>query len=821
LILVAGCHQKATTSADPGNSQPQGGGNSSGNATQSAQDPAHGDIANATGRSSDSDVGDILPFPIDPSKVIAQATNQLQRTLLVQGRAGAVLDLNADQVCAKNLKSSGAPVCGEFDTIKSFRLLLTETVVGDQVLLYTTGDGYDTEARGVTIPVTLLGPPKTKSLAVTADGFLAGTESQGLLRFTFDGSKLALAGRYTTSDGLPGNDVSAVIDDGAGGYLLGTENGMAGLAFASGRLSVDPSRTALQGKAVYALAQRQGTLWVGSLDGLRRMPLVNGKPMIADAHSFNEYRTGFNSFGTVKALAIDPSGDAWVASADGRLVRAPLAENDQTRFWIVSASDLGCRSSSPSEISSVAADLSGNIWIASGSELRGLNIASVIPGTLNESQHSICYTSAMTEVGAEIGTLEFDASAGGLWIGTEAGLKFAATGSTDMRLSPKKVGDVHVEVAAVRKIERGVWIAAGTGFARATNPSTLTIYIADALPNTLTSDRISAISVGSDGGAWVGTRDGGLNRVALAPTNSGMTPSIERFRAAPGGIPDDHVRDVLAVGNVTWIATTDQGVSRISSDAGGNRSVVNSFPGEIFGEMVSDGAGGLFLSLDGENVIRHAVADASGNLSSAAELIVPGADDITALASDGSNGFWFSPGVGQGIRHAAFDAQGAVTYVTYDAASGFPDVLVKEMVQASGGGLWISSGDNRVIRMTAGAPGLATFTSYTLPSDSNGMPRRPLAIRPDPAGNLWIGTNDGLIRLIPRGVGAAYQVIRTEDGVPQEQIPALGLDPSGALWVGRALGGLVYFIPPPVGPVMAKIDLQPEPMPVVPVTPEF
>jgi signal transduction histidine kinase/ligand-binding sensor domain-containing protein len=89
---------------------------------------------------------------------------------------------------------------------------------------------------------------------------------RGVVRYK-DGATI----RYTTKDGLAGDDTKVIIRDGAGGLWLGSYGGLT--HFKNGQFTSWTERDGLPGNTVRALYQdREGGLWIGTYDsGLGRL----------------------------------------------------------------------------------------------------------------------------------------------------------------------------------------------------------------------------------------------------------------------------------------------------------------------------------------------------------------------------------------------------------------------------------------------------------------------------------------------------------------------------------------------------------------------
>lgn len=159
------------------------------------------------------------------------------------------------------------------------------------------------------------------------DGTLwLGWES-GLIHLT-DGRETV----YTTKDGLAGNDVKVIIDDGSGGFWIGAYGGLS--RFSNGGFTAWTERDGLPSRTVRALYRdRDGVLWIGTYDG--------GLARFKDG-KFTRY-TSSEGLSTNAAFQIleDGRGYFWMSSNRGiyRVLRKELEElADGRRSSITSVS---------------------------------------------------------------------------------------------------------------------------------------------------------------------------------------------------------------------------------------------------------------------------------------------------------------------------------------------------------------------------------------------------------------------------------------------------------------------------------------------------
>jgi ligand-binding sensor domain-containing protein len=181
------------------------------------------------------------------------------------------------------------------------------------------------------------------SLREDSKGQLWATAETGLWRLRPDSPK------PQTLPALPNNGLQGLADGGSGALLIATKGGIVRLVDGTGTVLFAMPQSF---RATQILRDRDGGVWVGTADrGL--LHLHNGH---VDAFGALDGLTG----DIVTALFEDREGDIWVASLDGL-----------DRFRDVTAATYSVRQGlSSSEVTSVLASRDGSIWIGT---LDGLN----------------------------------------------------------------------------------------------------------------------------------------------------------------------------------------------------------------------------------------------------------------------------------------------------------------------------------------------------------------------------------------------------------------------------------------------------------------
>jgi signal transduction histidine kinase/ligand-binding sensor domain-containing protein len=198
--------------------------------------------------------------------------------------------------------------------------------------------------------------------------------------------------RFTTSDGLPDNEVLSLLDGPDGTTWIGTNDGVS--RYRNGELSAYRTRDGLSHSVVLSLfVDREGSLWTGTKDGLDQF--TDGK---VTPYSTNE---GLSSNETGPVLE-DNAGQLWVGTLgfglnvfDGHHFRALTKRDGLLNDYVLS----------------LQIDRAGDLWVGS---LGGLN-------RLHDGRVVASFTQRDGLSGTEVRALSVDAE-GDLWAGTDHGL---------------------------------------------------------------------------------------------------------------------------------------------------------------------------------------------------------------------------------------------------------------------------------------------------------------------------------------------------------------------------------------------------------------
>jgi hypothetical protein len=179
------------------------------------------------------------------------------------------------------------------------------------------------------------------ALARGSDGLLyIGTAGNGL--YTYDGVNFT---HQTVDDGLAGNDIRALLTDHAGRLWAGTDGGLS-LRGNGYWMSFTTANSPLTENDITALAaDSTDFIWIGT--GSQGINILDPNAQGVAAWSTQTTADGLPS-NTINALATDPTGKTWAATASGLAYWDP-----QAGAWTMQIAEPAL---------SVASDPQGRVW---------------------------------------------------------------------------------------------------------------------------------------------------------------------------------------------------------------------------------------------------------------------------------------------------------------------------------------------------------------------------------------------------------------------------------------------------------------------------
>ncbi|WP_266008121.1 ligand-binding sensor domain-containing diguanylate cyclase [Paucibacter sp. PLA-PC-4] len=472
----------------------------------------------------------------------------------------------------------------------------------------------------------------------------------------------------------------------------------------------------------------------------------------------------------VSALVQDSGGLLWVGSSAG------LLRYDGYELRAIAMPSAGRGEHGTRFVRSLLAARDGSLWLGTD----GAGLARYDPARERWSE--------LPSEGATVRALIQD-SAGRVWAGTQGGglLRFDAAPDTvsgadsDAARRPAarygRAQGLPDERIHALLVDAGgdLWVGTWNGLARCRRTAERCEPVfSDPAEDGLAGQVITLLGQTQDGRIWVGTRGGDLLHI---DPSSGAGRWVDR---GDGGRSAYYAFAALPPGEI-WLGR-NTGIERRRAEDGALLQLLKRDIRKPWGlrsssvaALLRDEAGWLWVGSFGGGLQRHNATDMGLSVLRQFEL----ADgsvleaDVRSVTQLRSGEIWLGLAE-QGV--AVLDAQLRPQARIAPSPGGLSGSLVGAIAEAADGRIWVGS-DARLYQFSASRRLLGSQTV------GRGRIRRLLT---GPAGQLWIGTEDGLFRRDANGVLSPVE--QAEGRALGGNINSLLLTPDGALWVGSEFG---------------------------------
>ncbi len=272
---------------------------------------------------------------------------------------------------------------------------------------------------------------------------------------------------------------------------------------------------------------------------------------------------------------------------------------------------------------------------------------------------------------------------------------------------------------------------------------------------------IRSLTDDKDGNLWIGTTNG------LARLNQYGFDVITK----ENGLKDDFIFHVMEdkEGSL-WLASRG-GLTQFYNVKFTCISIDEGLPTEDINAVMEDRRGRLWVSTYGKGV---AVIDGKNiRLITAADGL--GHDTVYSLYEDRAGNIWAGHSRGLSVYNGT-------SWKSYGLESGFRTTIVKAMLEDDQGRLWVCTEDSGVY-IRNGERFVETINGVPLPKDDA------FAIFKDSAGNMWIGTINGLYKYDGKSFN---HFTKKENGLANDLVICFFEDTGRRLWIGTENGLSVY-----------------------------
>jgi signal transduction histidine kinase/ligand-binding sensor domain-containing protein/CheY-like chemotaxis protein len=313
--------------------------------------------------------------------------------------------------------------------------------------------------------------------------------------------------------------------------------------------------------------------------------------------------------------------------------------------------------------------------------------------------------------------------------------------------------------AAVAVDRRGhAWLATGDGLLEIDQAGRPTLHRVQ--PGGLASTLIRALMVARDGSLWIAFEGQGVQRLHEG--------GWQGFAAAEG-LHNAYVGALFEDSHGSMWLGTGLGVARLRDAAVSTYSRAHGLAADYVRSVAVDAAGIAWIGTDGGGLARVDGVRATSYTSANGLL----GDTVRAVAVAADGSVWIGA-YGRGLQRFA-DGR----FENLQADAGLPSARIAALLAEADGTLWIGTEDRGLVRLRAGR--------FEVFDQARGMPSndiRSLLRRAD--GALLAGSSDrGIAVLVDDRV---ERVLDRASGLLCERINAMYEDAAGTLWVGAENG---------------------------------
>ncbi|MFO7656882.1 MAG: two-component regulator propeller domain-containing protein [Bacteroidales bacterium] len=601
-------------------------------------------------------------------------------------------------------------------------------------------------------------PDYVRAIAEDTEGNIWIGSSDGA--YKFDGTSVVT--RYSTTDGLPSNDIRDILLDNDGNLWFATYSG---LCKYNGSTWVTYTTTqGLVSNFITTLFQDNANrIWIGTLLGVTKL---HG--------SFINYTTADGlPDNAINSITQDLTGRIWFGTPNG------AASYNETSFTIYTTAD----GLSSNNISQVFADSKGYLWFTSYTPNGGV--------TKYDGAAWPTYTTVHGLINNYTSCIEEDAE-GNMWIGTGNGIS---------KLQPEAWKHIStldgLPNLVVFDITDGLagrkWFATYGGLSLMTD-TIINYTTANGLPD----NQCNAVKIDSQGFTWVATPSGAVkitdDTLYIYNTDSGLISNNvydivigedamwfitlggvskwtgnqwTNYTTSNGLASNNNFCGLLDRKGNLWVGSVDNGVSRFDGTLWVHFNTGNGFLNNVIWEIFEDDEGNIWIGTDGGLAKYNGI---SWNYYTTADGLPD--DVVMSLEQDDYGNMWL------GSDNSKITVYNGVSFNVYSAFAQLPNIRT-----------WCIKEINDTIY--AGSDiGIVTYSYKTAWTNylKSGMPGDTIqTIFADNDDNIWLGTWG---KGISKFDGKNWSNLNESGGLAGNFVYDLTQDHEGNIWVAPSSGGI-------------------------------
>ena len=577
----------------------------------------------------------------------------------------------------------------------------------------------------------------------------------------------------TIDTGLSQATVEAIAQDDKGYIWLGTNDGLNrynGSDIKIFKTGEDDSDNNIISNYITALAtDKKGNLWIGTDQGISRMNL--------DDYTVKNYRysksDNKNPFYAILTFYVDKDGKLYMGNNAGLYVYNE--KNDD--FDKVIDLEHGLIDEN---IYSITQDKQGYLWLGTNQGLEKLNLKNK-----KVTHYSVGNTD--TASWGKIRTIFFN-DENEMWVGTaEQGLKVINTKTNEIKSYEMDENDSSkLQSNSVRKIMKDgcgtIWIGTEGGLSKYIDDGKFITYKNKSYDNsTLASNIIYTIIEDESGLVWIGTYTG----VSIFDSKN----SIEIYKNDP--IDTNSLSDNVVMGvyedkdGLLWIGTRDKGLNIIDRD---NEKINHLTEGNTDKELTSNS---ITMITGKDNIIWVATRNGLNKINKDNMIIEKYTtedglidNNIKSLLLDSNNRLWIGTPMGLSILDINTNKIIDMTSKLIDA--GIKEPYIQTVFEDKEGIIWLGGYIcGGLVRIDTKQETIKLYESFK--NDNKEFIINTIrCIVEDDKNNLWIGTNNGLLKFNKKK--ESFKLYTQKDGLPNNIIYQILKEENDDLWMSTNNG---------------------------------
>lgn len=567
------------------------------------------------------------------------------------------------------------------------------------------------------------------------DGLIWFATRYGLCQYDGYEVKLYKSNLYTPGL-IASNNIYCLADDGEHNLWIGTQEGVNVLDKKTGKIRSYLYPSIPSNYVSCILVTRDNTVWLGTDAGLCQYNPQKDQFVVYD----KLLTKGALSRTSIKALYEDRDGDIWIGTWQEGLYRY-----DKTTKKIYSYPKFNARNSAHV----IFEDSHRTIWVGAWDEgLYQLNNPKDLKAvTFIRYSHIVGNERSLSD--NIVYDIIEDLNTQSLWVGTRSGLSIMKQSSpgTFINYKPRK-SSFHIPCDELNSIIRdaygNVWIASIGGGVLMTDTRSpmFDLNVVDLSDEQISSTAIRSLFVDSKENLWIGVGSYGLACKMKGNGKILMHSKIPEFSHIP------------------FIPTV--------------YSILQRKNGEVWFGTYN---GGVYVYQQGKKV---------ENLTSKnCDFLMN--DCISALYEDTKENCWVGTWGGLAVKLRNGESS-RIQKIKFEDGTSFDSYFVKDIIEDSDHSFWVATADRGIIHICGNIRDVKSlsFKNYSL-SNKKMITNTILCLHLDRKGRIWAGTEGGGLYLYNRSK-ALFESKNREYNIPGDMIGSIEEDSMGNLWLGTNVG---------------------------------